>query len=429
MPKHRMWIGTVLLIALLLRLSALAIYGLDHLSLHSDDVGYTNGAIRLLETGMLTYKGPTEPAHFATEPTVKIMPGQPLLLAAVFLLFGSGTLGMYAAKIVMIGIGLLGIYGIYLLGRYIWGTAVGVIAAFLLAVSIEHIVTDNLLLTETPFFASLVFLVYFSVRLARERKPVHFYSLLLCYMAALMFKTTVALYPVLLLIYLLLQKYPFRLLMKQAAIAAAVMLMVLSPWWIRNYVHYHTFIPLTAGEGNPLLLGSYQGKGYPNRPPQDELMKNLKAEYANVTSFEFQKIQAEVAKQRIKLWWETDRNSFIESYAWLKPKILWKDSFYWVEIFHIKEADVHAAQWRIVKFGLLAFLLSFLLNRKGRKELFLLFSLLGYFTVVYSVYFVFGRYNEPLMPFLYLAIGVALVSIWQSLRTGLAFWRQSRSDT
>lgn len=416
-PNRIIW--WVLLLALVLRLMTLGVYGLG-LTLHSDDEGYANSAIRLLETGMLTYRGPTEPAHFAAEPTVKIMPGQPFLLAAVFAVFGTGDTGLYAAKILMILLGLAGIYGIYLTGKYCWGTAAGLIAAFLLAISIEHVVTDNLLLTESPFIASFIYLVYYSIRLANERKKSHFYLVVFFYLAALMFRSTIALYPLVLFAYLLLKKYPWQTLLKQAGIAAVIVLIALVPWWVRNYSHYHKFIPLTAGEGNPLLIGSYQGRGYPNDEPIESVVQRLKQQYASQGSFAYMEAQERVARERLKLWWETDKKSLIYSFAVLKPKILWRDSFYWIEVFHVKEAWVHALQPYLVIAGLAGFLTTLLLN-KGRKELLFIAAVLLYFTAVYSVYVVFGRYNVPLMPFLYLTIATGLVSAFNLLKKGPAF--------
>ena len=32
---------------------------------------------------------------------------------------------------------------------------------------------------------------------------------------------------------------------------------IMSPWWIRNYLEYGEFIPLAASSGNPFLQGTY----------------------------------------------------------------------------------------------------------------------------------------------------------------------------
>ncbi|ATY85409.1 hypothetical protein CVV65_11130 [Kyrpidia spormannii] len=409
------WIGWVILLAFVLRIAALMTYGLS-LTLHSDDQGYVHSAIRLLQTGTLTYRGPSEPARFELDPTVKIMPGQPFLLAAIFWLFGTGTVGVYAAKIATILIGLAGIYGIYLLGRYCFGEAAGLIAALLLAVSVEQILTDNLLLTETPFMTSLIYLVYFSVKLASKRKPVYFYALLFFYLVALFFKATVALYPLVLFVYLLFKRYPFPLMIRQATIALVAILVVLGPWWVRNYVHYHQFIPLTAGDGNPLLMGTYQGVGYPNHEPLSALLQRLQTEYPNADSFTWMQVQKEVAMERLREWWQSSPGSLLYSYLLRKPIILWGGTFYWIEIFRISPETVVVLHHLAVVGGVAGGLLYLALNRHNRGEMLFIAMVLGYFTVVYSVYFVFGRYNVAAMPLVFLGIGAGTVAVRRCVR-------------
>lgn len=401
MFKKEYLIWWVLLAALIIRVTALAHYGLG-LTLHSDDEGYVRSAMELLKSGMLTY-------HSPTEPTVHIMPGQPLLLAAVFLIFGKGTAGLYAAKILMILIGAAGIYGIYLIAKSFGGIKVALVVACLFAVSVPHILTDTLTLTETPFATSFIFLIYFSIRLAQKQNMSNLYWLMFFYIAALMFRPTVALYPLLLFVYLLLKKYPIRLMLKQAAVAAVILLVVLTPWWIRNYSHYHQFIPLTGGSGNPLLLGTYQGQGYPNNETAQQLMDRL--HYSSTDAFTINKVQQQAAKERIKTWWETDRKSFTLSYLYLKPKILWKDPFYWIEIFHVKTALLKPIHAVTVIAGIAGLLISLAVYSRHRKEILLILGSLIYFTILYSAYYVQDRYNEPLMPFLFLGIGLGGYSL------------------
>ncbi|MFC4769326.1 ArnT family glycosyltransferase [Effusibacillus consociatus] len=396
----------VLLAALGIRLLALGRYGLN-LTLNSDDAGYVNSAIQLLKSGMLIY-------HRPTEPTVHIMPGQPLLLALIFLVFGWEATGLYAAKLVMILIGVAGIYGMYLIAKTMAGIRTGLLVAGLFALSVPHILTDNLLLTETPFATSFIFLVYFSIRLSQNSKMSTFSAFMFFYIASLMFRPTVVLYPLILFMYLMLKKYPLKMMLKQATVAVVIMLAILGPWWVRNYVHYHEFIPLTGGSGDPLLRGTFQGEGFPN-PNQtfDELIKRLP--YPSTDAYTQNKVREEVAKERIKNWWQQDPESFIRSYAYLKPNLLWKEPFYWIEIFRIPKSQLDKIHSAVVVAGLIGFLISLVVESRHRNEILLVLSSLLYFTILYSVYFVLDRYNEPLMPFLFLGIGVGVHSILQTV--------------
>lgn len=82
-------------------------------------------------------------------------------------------------------------------------------------------------------------------------------------MLALMLKANIGIYPLFAAIYLLVVKYDFKVLLKQGLILACALLCFMIPWSIRNYIQFQAFIPLTYGSGNPKLLGTYQGEGYP----------------------------------------------------------------------------------------------------------------------------------------------------------------------
>ncbi|WP_449537829.1 glycosyltransferase family 39 protein [Ferdinandcohnia sp. Marseille-Q9671] len=400
----------ILLIGFFLRAYALYKYGLN-LSLNSDDAGYTRSAMVLLEKFMLIY-------HDPNAPTVHIMPGQTFLLAVVFFIFGQGDLGIYAAKFVMIMLGLSSIYGIYLIGKQILSENAGLIAAFLLAIFIPQILTDNLLLTESPFTAFSIYMIYFSLKLAESKKMTDFYLLMLFYFLAIYFRPTIALYPFILLVYLLLKKYPLKLAVKQFSIAFVLLLLILGPWWIRNYMHFDTFIPLTGGSGNPLLLGTFQGIGFPYDETYDDIVDKVNNAHPNADAYEIMKYQEEIAKDRLAEWWSTDKKSFIYTFAVLKPKILWETQFYWIEIFGVKGEWIQKVNPFILLASLAGMLISFLLSRSRWKEFLFLGLFLLYFTYINSFYFAYDRYNLPLMPLIFLFIGFGISSIGSRRKTG-----------
>lgn len=402
------WI--ILFVGFTIRIAALYKYGLN-LTLNSDDAGYTRSAMMLLEKKMLIY-------HDANTPTVHIMPGQPMLLAFVFFLFGTSSVGIYAAKFMMILFGLGSIYGIYLIGKYIYDEKAGLFSAFLFAIFIPQVLTDNLLLTESPFTALSVYLMYFSIRLANEQKMVHFYLVITLYLLSLYFRPTIALFPFILLVYLILKKYPVKLMVKQLVIAAGLLLVFLGPWWIRNYVQFNEFIPLTAGSGNPLLLGTYQGNIIPEESYQD-VIDRIDQEHPNADIFVNMTEQANIAKEKIQEMWSRDKKAFIYSYAIIKPRIFWETQFYWIEIFNIKNEWIQKLNPYVLKVSALGFILSFAFFRNRWKESIFMLLFIGYFTLLNCIYFAYDRYNQPLMPFVIVYIGIVfslLINIFFKLR-------------
>lgn len=407
--KSHYWLLLIVLTGFLLRFGVIVTYG-SEISLNSDDMGYVKSALTLLETGMLTY-------HSPDVPTVHIMPGQTFLLAFIFLLFGKGTFGLMMGKIIFVLLGTINILLVYKIGKIIGNTFIGLMSAAMLAIFIPQVLTDNLFITETPFMLAFLVLVYYSIKLAHEPENWKFFFILIVsYFAAIMFKATIALYPVLLLFYFILKKYPIKIGLKQFGVAVMMMLLILGPWWARNYVQFGDFIPLTGGGGNPLLLGTYQGAGINYGKPYLETVQvvrdqyPLKGQYAHINL----QIQNDIAKERIHIWWADDKKSFLESYLKIKPIIQWKTQFYWIEIYDISKSFIQNIHQHIVNLSIFSLLLLVFMRNRWREYV-LIVSIVAYNLILNSIYFAFPRYNQPLMFILFIVLSTAIFVLYQSL--------------
>jgi hypothetical protein len=241
-------------------------------------------------------------------------------------------------------------------------------------------------------------------------------------MLALMLKANIGIYPVFAMVYLLMKKYDFKVLMKQALILACVLLGFIIPWSIRNYIHYDAFIPLTYGAGNPLLLGTYQGVGYPDDGQLDyvtnvdaaakEKFRKYADEEGNINEpylkrYVLLETDGIKAKYRMAEWFKKDPASMIKSYLYLKPRYMITSSFYWTEIFGVKLVllrKIRTIGFRVI---VLAFLASMLLRKKREEMAFLGLLYLGNI-YLYAVTFAFDRYAQPLLPIRYIAFGIGL---------------------
>jgi hypothetical protein len=405
----RLGIWIVLLLALAIRLETIHRYGLG-LNLHSDDQGYTNSAIWLLQRGVYGFYTP----HHST---LHMMPGITILLAGVFFVFGTGVHGIYAAKIVMSIIGVIGIFGIYLVGSKVFSKPVGLIAALLAAVYIPGVETDTLLLTESPFFVSSTFFFYFILRAGEEHRARFLYYGTIFYVLGIYFRPTIAAYPIVALVYLLMKRYPVGRLMKQAGVVALLIVALMSPWWIRNAMTFHHFVPLTDGTGNPLLLGTFQGHGYPAPATADQEIKFLKQLHPELRPTKDHEVawfalQTQVAKQRMVEWLRSNPRSFFDSFLLIKPRFLWYRAYYPIEIYRLKTALMWNVQHTLVNLSLLGYLIALLFGRKRRLEVTLILVTFAYYTALYCLYFAYARYAEPSMPLMLMGIPAGLWGLW-----------------
>ena len=87
--------------------------------------------------------------------------------------------------------------------------------------------------------------------------------MLLYFIIAIYIRPNIIVFPIALLICLLIQKYNIKELVRKLILGISIVIISLIPWIYRNYKTFDMFIPLTYGSGNPLLLGTYQGSGYP----------------------------------------------------------------------------------------------------------------------------------------------------------------------
>jgi len=398
--KYHIMLAIILMLGFIIRVSVIFFHGVQ-LTINSDDMGYVSSALAFLDHHIISY-------HSPDEPTLHIMPGITFLLALIFKIFGYSPdgAGMYVAKMVMIFFGLGTIYVTYLIGKYVYHPLAGIIASFLVAFHIPQVLTNNLLLTENPFIFLSMLLMYYSLKLANTHSMKDFILLVVVFFFALYFRVQIAIYPFILFIYLVLKKYPYKLMWKQLMVSIVLLFIFLGPWWIRNYLAFDEFVFLTKGAGNPLLLGTYQGIGYPESPTIDEIDQMALEKNPDLQVHELMEFERQAAIDRMKEWWATDPKSMIRSYVELKPKHFWQDEFYWIPILGISEQLVNKIYSYIKILFYFSFLSSLLFVFHRWKEYVLLGGWVVLQTFFNCLYFSYNRYALALMPIIFLFIGI-----------------------
>lgn len=396
----------ILLIAFVLRLGVLLEHGLDFM-IASDDMGYVSSAKRFLMHGMLTY-------HFKDVPTVHLMPGEPLLLAFIFKMVGYDA-GLWVAKVVHILIGCATIFVAMKLAEHWVGKQWSWLVGFIAAIFPPFIQVDNLYLTEGPYTLGTMLLLYGSLKLAKHQTDRWLYFVMASYFLALYFRVNIALYPIALFIYLIVKRYPWPIYRRHLLISIAALLLVLGPWWVRNYIVFDEFIPLTGGSGDPLLLGTFQGENYP-RGSYDEFVAIGNARVAEETDILSKMHERGIeAKKRMAQWWEDDPMSMLKSYFVLKPIMYMESVFYWQPVYDISEKVVVTAYRILLAFGILGWLMM-AFTARFRAEFILIATYVCINIALNSYYFAFARYNYPLVMLWIIGTVYVLATIVRAIR-------------
>lgn len=412
--KENKGISIILLIALILRIAVVNELGVNY-TLKSDDLGYIESGIRFVEEGTFTMHGVL---------SSQVMPGMTIFIAFFVLIFGKGITLMLSLKIMWIVMGIITIYFVYKIVNIYTSKLFSCISAcFFLALDFAWI--DTVILTETPFMLIFVLLIYNSLMLAKTREKKYFWLIVLFYIVGVFIRPNIGIFPIFLIVYLLWCGYDKKVLLKQTIIALGILLVSLTPWTIRNYYHYNKFIPLTYGTGNPLLLGTYQGYGYPDDKELDYkknvdtkmskemydyiYKKEIKKKYMlKYYWLEHDKYKAEY---RMNEWWKNDPKSMIVSYAILKPLRLVYGT-YSIDVLGVSK-DFNL---RIREIDLLLFVISLIaiiLNKRRIKETVFLLMIYASQIALYAYTYAFPRYGHTLYFIRFIIIGIGLYIIYE----------------
>lgn len=412
----------VLFLLLVLRLMTLYSLGFTY-SLESDDAAYIESGIQFARTGTITMHD--------DYPSAQIMPGMTVLIGIFVLLFGEGKLLWISLKALWI---LMGLGTAWLIYKSVclfvpkWCGIIGMLPLF----RADFIWMDNLILTETPFMFALTAMVYYTLRMGKQPGFRYFWPCAIAYMAGLMLKANIALYPLFALIYLLVVKYDRKLLAKQCVVLAGIVLCFVIPWSIRNYIHFHAFVPLTYGAGNPTLLGTYQGEQYPSDDELDyetnveQVAKEKYADYYDENGEVLPQYQRYVslqkdaikAKYRQQAWWDTDYKKMLYSYGVIKPQMMIESVFYWDTVFNQSLEALQQIQRVDLYLCIASLIAAFVLKRHRKPLLFVTAAYLGNI-YIYSMTYAFSRYNASLMSMRFILIGIGAGLLVSLLKRGM----------
>lgn len=399
----------VMIISLVLHILAIKQLGFNY-TLNSDDASYVKSGIVFLQTGEITMHGVI---------SAQIMPGMTFLIAFMALIFGTGTKLMISLKVLWMIMGISTICVVYKTIKLYTNKYISALSC-LFFLAIDYVWMDNLILTETPFILLFALLIYHTLKLSQNTNRKDYILIIIYYIMAVFIRPNIGIFPIFLFIFLLLKKYDFKLLMKQCLIAGAILLLCLIPWTYRNYKVFGKFIPLTYGIGNPLLLGTYQGVGYPLDEELD-YVKNVDEKIPDkmkyylentnekeyMTKYYLLEYDGMKAKYRMHEWWNKDKISMLKSYLYYKPKELFNNYFYWDTILGIKPMVLSTIRkFEILFFGLSSLLI--LLNKKRIKEWLFLILTYGSQIALYSYTFAFSRYAISMFFIRYIVIGIGI---------------------
>jgi len=218
----------------------------------------------LFESGNIAYSlarghGFASPFRLDTGPTAWMTPVYPLLIAGIFRVFGINTFHSYIAAIFLnILFSTFACVPIFFAGKRIAGLRVAALAAWLWAVFPNAILIPYQSIWESCLAALLAATILWATLAMEDSLRLRDWCALgILWGVALMTNATLVVLLPFLLGWLALRArrrghgWPTR-----PALAACVVVLCCVPWTVRNYVVFHSFVPLRSVLGLQLWLGN-----------------------------------------------------------------------------------------------------------------------------------------------------------------------------
>ena len=370
----------------------------------SDAVNYYRSGLDFIRTGRILFRG---------RPTALIMPGTPVLIGLVSLLFPEGPSLLWALRILWMFMGSLVPLFLYRSLR-LFAPRWCAFAGSLVYLLPWHVEIDGYLLTECPYYLFFAMALYFTLKLGEEDRARDRWGYALSTLAALMFRPNILIFTVFSFLYWLIRRRSGKEFLRRGVLLCAVLAVFIVPWTLRNARLYHDFIPVSYGAWNPMMEGSFQGGA-----PSSEEMYALEPEFNPYTvlreerpdlingegqalnpelqEYATMRVNREVGRHRLRLWWKTDPVGLLKAYLYIKPRSVLNWVWYYIE-WGIPIPAAHDLRILGFCFCGLSFVLAFVLKKHRRLIAFLTFT---YFAnlLLLSTSYVIDRYAQMLMPY------------------------------
>ena len=248
-------LAAIIAVGLLARVAAALYFGnqVEPLPGTFDQISYHNLALRLVAGHGFTFGEPWWPLTPADAPTAHWSFLYTLYLSALYKILGPAPLVARLLQVVVVGI--LQPYLAYLIGRFIFNEATGLISAALTVIYSYFVYYSATLMTEPFYITAILAGLYLTIRLAeaedmREQLNLAI-GLGLAFGIAVLLRQLFLLFIPLLLLWLIWVRYkrygqlPFVPVM---LIGAIIVIMIL-PFTIYNYARFNRFVLLNTHAG------------------------------------------------------------------------------------------------------------------------------------------------------------------------------------
>jgi len=347
-----------------------------------------------------------------------IPPFYPSFLAAIYFLFGHSYLPV---QIIQALLGALTCIFVYLIGLQLGGKRMGMLAGILMALHPQLARYPSELWTENLFIPLLwaTLLCLLRLRLSTWPKSL-FWGIAVGLLAGLASLTREIGLPLMIIIlfveYLLRKKSNNHFGLKKLMLTTSIMLLVILPWTIRNYILLHHFVPITIVGG----INFYQG----NNPrangnfiwilPEGTIWNQP---WQTRGSFEYA-----VSSKCISLGIKYALTNPLRSckLGLTKYWLLWRPPYYKINLDQLNSEMLFRLVWLLFYIVILAgTVIGVTRQRYLWPQYLFLYLILIVPSLIHMILFAFTRHRLPFIPSLILLASSILSNNLNTIRNGL----------
>jgi len=393
--KQKLILMVILLITLTIRLIFVYTTPQGALPKERDGVGYHLTAVRLLETGKFAYGGYGE-----LKPNAYVTPGYPLFLAGMYSIFGANANGLKAVAYTQAVLSVATLFLMFLLAQRLLGYKAGILAIILAAIYPPFTWANSYILTEVVFTFFLMCFVFLMVLGLREKKAWIFFLSGLALGVASIIRPTPAPYIAVVFVLIFANNRPIKpKLFVSAAVLIVGFLLIMSPWWLRNFELYHRFVPLSTEGGNPFLTGVH--------PRVQGYLETFNSLPSAADEFQQNQLWYQKGKEIILQQLKSNPIGYVRWFTVEKLALLWGPI--WNEGKPIKESLI--TPWSMLHLPIVLLGWLFVLKEILAKRNFEITLLVLFYSFIHMVYLPLPRYGFPLMPLMIVCAAVFIANL------------------
>ncbi|GAA0076029.1 glycosyltransferase family 39 protein [Clostridium sp. CTA-5] len=391
--KIKLWLILLETIFVIVSLISIFKYGNSTLlgsleQFDNDDVKYIRSAWNLVENRIFSYED-------ISQPTVYIMPGLTFILSSFVIVFGKfQAIVVFRIFQVILQVGSLNL--IFLIGRKIFNSKVALVACIIDSIYIVEIYSSNLILMEVTFKFLVLLLIYVSIYALKTGKVKYYVAAGIVWSLGCLFKPTIAVYPLVIVIVWIKNKYKLKDVVKYASIVLVIFCIIMSPWWIRNYKDFNMFIPFTKSSGNPFLQGTFvnydqsYGWGIDYKKSENLIQKD--------------QYEIDMGIERLKIYGIQAPLKFAYWYTLGKTFYFWYEPFYWNKYIGINYLLAFIEHYFILITAIIGIKNTIKARNWTLEKQVIILSII-IMNAVYLPYFTCSRYAYPIMPLMIIFSG------------------------